>query len=246
MTANFLEAAANSGYLSPAVITGTGNTHTNTTLDTLSFNPQTTGRSGGSLLKGQLITLGGGGHAPDIIATIASSTSVTLLTATASSLTGTAVNVYNFPVLIGGEASALASGAAVTSSYWNNTGIIRTSPTDLDQGIQGDLWFQAGGAFTPALGGYLAGWFLPSFDGGTTFETAISTPSTSVMALSRAPDFIVALDNAAYAAGNIRYGQGRFLAPLPTVPFKTVVQNLSGVSMPSTWMLALAPWAVQY
>lgn len=246
MATNFLEAIGNSGYLSPSVVTGTGNTHTNTTLDTLNFNPQTTGRSAGSLLKGQLLTLGGGGHAPDIIATVASSTSITLLTATSSTLTGTAVNVYNFPVLIGGEASALTSGSAVTSSYWNNTGIFRISPSDIDQGIQGDLWFQSGGAFTPSAGGFLTGWFLPSFDNGTTFETIVATPSATVPAVSRSPDFIIPLDNAAFAAGNIRYGQGRFVAPLPTVPFKVQLQNLSGVTMPSTWAVCLAPWAIQY
>lgn len=240
MPTNFLEAG---GYLSPAVVSGTGNTHTNTTLDTLNFNPQTTGRSGGSLLKGQLLTLGGGGHAPDIIASITNSTSLVLLTATSSTLTGTAVKVYSFPVLIGGEASALTNGSAVTSSYWDNDGIIDSPETD--QGIQGDLWFQSGGAFTPAAGGFLSGWFLPSFDGGTTFETAISTPSSTVPALSRSPDFIVPLDNAAYAAGNIRYCQGRFVAPLPTVSFKTLLQNNSGVSMAATWAIFLAPWALQ-
>jgi hypothetical protein len=241
---NFLEALGNSGYLSPAVVSGTGNTHTNTTLDTLNFNPQTTGRSGGSLLKGQLLTLGGGGHAPDLIAAVASATAITLLTATSSTLTGTAVNVYNYPVLIGGEASALANGAAVTSSYWNNTGIIRQ--VDMDQGAQGDLWFESGGAFTPSAGGILQGWFLPSFDGGTTFETLTATPSTTVQAISRSPDFVFTLDNAAYAAGNIRYCQGRFVAPLPTGPFKTIVQNVSGVTMPSTWAIMLGPWAMQY
>lgn len=241
MTTNFLEA---SGYLSPAVVTGTGNTHTNTTLDTLNFNPQTTGRSSGSLLKGQLITLGGGGHAPDIIASITNSTSLALLTATSSTLTGTAVNIYNYPVLIGGEASALTSGQAVTSSYWNNTGIF--TQTHIDQGVQGDVMFIAGGAFTPAVGGVLSGWFLPSYDGGTTFETTISTPSATVPALSRTPDFTITLDNAAYAAGNIRYAAGRYVAPLPSVPFKCLVQNNSGVTMPSTWAIALSPWALQY
>jgi hypothetical protein len=241
MPLSFLES---SGYLSPAIITGTGNTHTNTTLDTLNFNPQTAGRSGGSLLKGQLLTLGAGGHAPDIIAAVASSTSITLLTATTTTATGTAVKVFNFPVLIGGEASALTNGSAVTSSYWNNTGII--TQTHIDSGAQGDLWFQSGGAFTPGAGGFLAGWFLPSFDGGTTFETVVATPSTTVTAVSRTPDFIISLDNAAYAAGNIRYSQGRFIAPLPSVPFKVEIQNLSNTTMPSTWAVFLAPWAIQY
>jgi hypothetical protein len=245
MATNFLQGVNNSGYLSPAVVSGTGNTHTSTTVDTLSFNPQTSGRSSGALLKGQLITIGAGGHAPDIVASIASSTSVTILTPTSTTATGTAIKIYNYPVLIGGEASGLTNGSAVTSSYWNNTGVI--TQTHIDQGIQGDIWFQSGGAFTPNAGGFLCGWFLPSFDGGTTFETiVVPTPSSTVAAVSRAADFIIPLDNAAYAAGNIRYAQGRFAAPLPTVPFKTEIQNFSGVTMPGTWAVFLAPWAIQY
>jgi len=241
MPTNFLEAT---GYLSPAVITGTGNTHTNTTLDTLSFNPQTTGRAGGSLLKGQFLTLGGGGHAPDILASVTSSTAGTLLTATSSTLTTTAVNVYSYPVLIGGEASALTNGSAVTSSYWNNTGTF--TQTHIDQGAQADVWFMAGGAFTPAVGGALNGWFLESWDGGTSFDTVLATPSATVPAIPRAPDFTIPLDNVAYAAGNVSRAAGRFITPLPTVSFKVRLQNMAGVTMPATWAVFLAPWAVQY
>src|SRR5215468_6806307 len=102
-------------FQSPPATVGTVNTHTNTTGDTIvGFNPQTSYR-GGSILKGQYVQIGGGGHAPDIIASVTSSTAVTLLTATSSTLTGTAVTVFNYPVLIGGEASALTPGSAVTS-----------------------------------------------------------------------------------------------------------------------------------
>ena len=241
---NFLEAAGNSGYLSNAAGSGTGSTHTSTTLDTLTFNPQNS-NGGAAALVGSLIKLGSGGHAPDIVATIASSASVTLLTATSASATGVAVTLFNFPVLIGGEASALTNGSALTSSYWNGNGIV--TQAQLAQAIQGDIWFEFGGAFTPAAGGFLSGWFLPTFDGGTTFETTgIATASSTVPAISRSPDFIIPLDNAAYAAGNIRYCQGRFIAPIPPTGFKTLIQNNSGVTMPSTWAVFLAPWAIQY
>lgn len=244
MATNFLEAAGTIGYLSPTKGSGTGNIHTTTTVDNLSFNPQTS-NNGGAAIVGSLVTIGSGGHAPDILAAVASSSSITLLTATSSTVSGTAVSIYNYPVLISGEASALANGGAVLSSYWNSNGIVRQS--DMQQGLQADLWFVAGGALTPSVGGYLAGWFLPSFDGGSTFESDnIATPSSTVPALSRAPDFIVPLDNAAYAAGNIRYCQGRYIAAPPPTSFKTKLQNMSGVAMPSTWAIVAAPWAVQY
>src|SRR5215468_9808760 len=234
-------------FQSPLPQSGTGNTHTNTTLDTLNFNPQTAYR-GGSILKGQYVQIGGGGHAPDIIASVTSSTAVTLLTATSSTLTGTAVTVFNYPILIGGEASALTPGSAVTSSYWNNTGIFTSQ--HIDGGNQGDVWFMSGGAFTPPLGALLNGWFLPTIDGGTTFETpTIATPSTTVPAVSRDPDFVIPLDNAAYAAGNVRYSRGRYAIPLPSAvsssssAFKVRVQYWSpSANMPSTWMIALQPW----
>jgi hypothetical protein len=245
MPTNFLAAP---GYLSPSATptTGTGSTHTNTTLDVLTFNPQTTGRSGGSLLKGQFVTIaaGGGGHAPDLIAAVASSTSITLLTATTATASLQAVSVYHYPVLIGGEASALTNGSAVTSSYWNNTGIF--TQTHIDFGLQADCWFMTGGAFTPSLGGHLDGWFLESWDGGTNFGGQIATASATVPALARPPDFTIPLDNAAYAVQNSARVAGRIVAPLPVVPFKVRVQTMAGVTMPATWMVVLAPWAVQY
>jgi hypothetical protein len=244
MTTNFLEAAGTIGYLSPTKGSGTGNTHSSTTVDTLSFNPQSS-NNGASAVVGSLVTIGSGGHAPDIVASIASSASITLVTATSSTVSGTNVSIYNYPVLIGGESSALSNGSAVLSSYWNSNGVIRQS--DLQQALQGDVWFVAGGAFTPSAGGYLAGWFLPTYDGGTTFETdGIATPSSTVPAISRSPDFIIPLDNAAYAAGNIRFCQGRYVVAPPPTGFKVKLQNMAGVTMPSTWAVIMAPWAVQY
>jgi hypothetical protein len=126
------------------------------------------------------------------------------------------------------ELNALASGAAATSSVGGTSGVF--SQSSLGSGIWGSLYFTAGGAFTPTAGGYLAGWFLLSTDGGTTFEAAISTPSTSVPALSRAPDFVIPLDNVAHASGNIRWCQGRRIL-LPAESYKVLIQNNSGVAL---------------
>lgn len=237
MVANFLWAAGTNGYLSPAPVVVTGNTHTNTTLDSLSANV--------TLPKGTLVT-GSGIPTPDFItATVAASASVTLLSAATSTLTGSTFTFQQFPVLIGGEASALANGSAVTSSYWNGNGVFRQS-VELLQGLFGDVFFQSGGAFTPSVGGVLSGWWLPSFDGGNSFESTVSTPSSTVSALGRAPDFIIPLDNAAYAAGNNRWSAGRIVRPPPNSHNKVLIQNNSGVAMPSTWMVGYGPVTPQY
>lgn len=127
------------------------------------------------------------------------------------------------------ELNALASGAAVTSSVGGTSGVF--SQTNFSNAPLSEIWFTAGGAFTPAAGGYLAGWFLKSTDGGTTFEATVATPSTTVPALSRNPDFIIPLDNAAYASGNIRFGTP---SNLPAPSTKVALQNMSGVALPPT------------
>ena len=181
-----------------------------------------------SVTKGQYVT-GTGVVPPSFIsATTASATSITLNnngTITAAET----LTVQNFPALIGGEwSSTLAVGSALGSSYWNGNGVTR--PADTNQAIFADVEFIAGGAFTPVSGGSVCGWFLRSYDGGNTFESAIATPGTAVAAVSRPPDFIISLDNATYAAGNARVQPQ---VPLPSVPFKTIVQNNTGTVIPS-------------
>lgn len=130
--------------------------------------------------------------------------------------------------LVTTELNTLASGAAATSSVNGTSGVF--SQSSLGSGIFGSLYFTAGGAFTPAVGGYIAGWFLLSTDGGITFEATVSTPSTTVPALSRAPDFIIPFDNAAFASGNIRWCQGRRIV-LPAESYKILIQNNTGVAL---------------
>jgi hypothetical protein len=198
-----------------------GNTLT-TQAATLSSNTTISGLGTAvSLVKGQLVT-GPGVPTPDFVSgNTTSATTFTVITATTTTATET-ITIQNLPVLIGGENSAtLAAGAALTSSYWNNTGVVR--PSDTNQALFADIMFICGGTMTPSLGAVISGWFLRSYDGGTTFESAIATPGTTVSAISRPPDFQIPLDNAAYAAGNIRFGAGP--VSLPSEPFKTIIQN---------------------
>lgn len=144
------------------------------------------------------------------------------------------------------ELNALVNGAAATSSVGGTSGVF--NQTNDANGIWGSEYFTSGGAFTPTAGGYLAGWFLLSPDGGSTFETVIATPSTTVPALGRAPDFIIPVyqGGAAYASGNISWCQGRTIR-LPWESHKIVLQNMSGVTLPATGnTLKVGPVAIQY
>jgi hypothetical protein len=126
--------------------------------------------------------------------------------------------------------SALANGGAVSSSVSGASGVF--APSVWGRAPYGLIIFNAGGAFTPAVNGALLGWFRRSLDGGTTFESLITTPSTTVPALERAPDFVIPLSNVAHASGN------KVLAAwpveIPPVPFMVTVQSRSGVTLPTS------------
>lgn len=137
--------------------------------------------------------------------------------------------------LIGGSATTVAWVTALASL---TNGSASTSSTVFSQAtftqaqkLQG--WFINGTAsFTPVAGGCLTFWWLLSTDGGTTFETLVSTPSSTVLALPRSPDFIIPFDNAAFATGNIRFAQGPFRYPY--LGAKLVLQNNTGVTLSTT------------
>ncbi len=147
--------------------------------------------------------------------------------------------------LLSTELNALTAGSAATSSVGGSSGVF--GQTNWVNCPFGSIYFTSGGSFTPSAGDFLSGWFLLSTDGGTTFETAVSTPSTSVSALSRAPDFVIPLDNAAFASGNIRWCQGRFVQ-MPWESCKVLLQsNLASVTLPATGnLIKLGPVAIQY
>jgi hypothetical protein len=94
-------------------------------------------------------------------------------------------------------------------------------------------WFINGTAsFTPTVGGCLSFWWLPSTDGGTTFETITATPSSTVAALARSADFLIPFDVAAFTSGSIRFAQGPFAYPY--LGAKLLMQNNSGATLSTT------------
>jgi hypothetical protein len=136
------------------------------------------------------------------------------------------------------ELNALANGSSAVSSVGGTSGAF--TQTNTANAIWGEIAFTAGGAFTPTAGGYIAGWFLYSPDGGTTYETAASNTD-----LPRSPDFIIPLMAAAYASGNIAQASG--IVRLPWWTFKVFTVNHSGATLPATGnLIKLGPVAIQY
>jgi hypothetical protein len=217
-----------SGVLSTTPNITTGNTNTSTTVNSIA--------AAVTASKGSLVEIGSGGHPPDILAAAAAAaTSITILTATSSTVSGTRVGVYNFPALISGEASAVTNTDTLESSYYvgsSGTGGV-VCQTDFNNAVYCDLVFIAGGSFTPTAGGNLQLWFLESGDGGYSFDKLVSNT-----ALARAPDAIIPLIASAHAAGDWTRANGIWM---PSCPFKTVVQNEAGVTLPSTWGIWALP-----
>lgn len=92
------------------------------------------------------------------------------------------------------DLSGLGSGACVTSTASALTQTSTQSSTLSPGGaIQADLDLQPAGAFTPTAGGIIGVWLLRSGDGGSTFESLLSTCSASLGPLNRPPDFVIPL-----------------------------------------------------
>ena len=149
--------------------------------------------------------------------------------------------------LLSTELNALTSGGAVTSTVGGTAGVF--TQTNTGSAPQGGIWYKntlATPLYTPAAGAYLAGWFLLSGDGGTTFETPVTSPSTTVPALARAPDFIIPMANQALVLNAAFWCQGRFVG-LPWESFKVLLQNMSGATMSATLnAIVLGPTALHY
>jgi hypothetical protein len=136
------------------------------------------------------------------------------------------------------ELNALANGSSAVSSVGGTSGAF--TQTNTANAIWGEIAFTAGGAVTPTAGGYIAGWFLYSPDGGTTYETTASNTD-----LPRSPDFIIPLLASAYAANNIAQASG--IVRLPWWSFKVFTVNHSGATLPATGnLIKLGPVAIQY
>ena len=98
-----------------------------------------------------------------------------------------------------------------------------------------------GSSFLPAAGGNLAGWWMNSIDGGTTYE---STAGAN-LPMARSPDFIIPISTAGANNGSIYYANGP-IVPIPYGTFKVVVQNNFGVTMGTSTYINLYPVADTY
>lgn len=124
--------------------------------------------------------------------------------------------------------NALASGGSVTSANGGTSG--KFSQTNFGSAKKALIWLNVVTAgWTPTAGAVITGWFLHSTDGGTTFESLVSTPSTTVAALPRAPDFVIPAyqGGTALAAGNVLFSA---LVNLPYDTVKIVLQNNTGAA----------------
>lgn len=124
----------------------------------------------------------------------------------------------------------LASGARAISDTTANTGLV--SQTSFSNAQLGQAFFTTvTTGWTPTAGGCFACWFLLSSDGGSTFEVeSRTTPSTTVPAVARPPDFIIPVytGGTAIAAGDVLYSQ---VFPLPFLSAKIIVQNMTGAAL---------------
>ena len=141
------------------------------------------------------------------------------------------------------EIESLTTGSVIISSVGGASGVF--SATQTGQAIFGDIFFSFGNpgiASALTAGACIAGWFLTSLDGGTTFEITTAAPP-------RAPDFIIPCPATTIAAGAAPF-KATGLVRLPALEFKVLIQNNTGqtIGNGSTTVpyLKLAPVAMQY
>lgn len=140
--------------------------------------------------------------------------------------------------LMSTELNALSNGSSATSSVGGSSGVF--TQTNFSNCIWGEVALTAGGAFTPTAGGYLAGWFLLSPDGGSSFEKVVSNTD-----LPRAPDFVIPLFASAYANTEISMASG--IIRLPWWSTKLFVVNHCGAALSASGhLIKCGPVAIQY
>lgn len=130
----------------------------------------------------------------------------------------------------------VASSGTVTCS-------VTFSQSNFGQAQRGVVAFQSGTSFTPASpGANVAGWWLLSQDGGTTFEST-GVPANSP--LPRSPDFIIPFSTAATVSSAWYVCQGA-IVPLPNLTAKVFFQNNAGVTIGASALIQVWPVAEQY
>lgn len=136
------------------------------------------------------------------------------------------------------ELNTLGNVSSAVSSVGGTSGVF--TQTNFANAVWGSVHFKSGGAFTPTAGGFIAGWFLFSPDGGSTFEKTVSNTD-----MPRTPDFLIPLFASAYASSDLAEAAG--LIKLPWWSTKVFIMNHAGVALPSSGnVIQVGPVAVQY
>lgn len=116
------------------------------------------------------------------------------------------------------ELASLTTGSYVVSSVSGSSGVFTNN--DALQAIWAELFITLGAIGTAlTAGANISGWFLQSYDGGTTFEQSSVAPP-------RGPDFIIPLPATTISAGTTWVASG--LIMLPALKYKVGVQNNTG------------------
>jgi len=122
------------------------------------------------------------------------------------------------------ELASLTNNSYVVSSVSGASGVFTNN--DVGQAIWAQLFLTLG-TIGSALqnGANIAGWFLRSYDGGTTYEQAGTTPA-------RSPDFYFPLPAATISAATVWGANGLVL--LPALKYKVGILNTTGQTLASS------------
>lgn len=149
---------------------------------------------------------------------------------------GTAGFLVTPVTLVSSEIISLGSSVTATG------GTVLTQAS-FANAIYGIPYLTVGTSFTPVAGGNIAGWWLFSADGGSSYEIGVS----SVAPQPRPPDWIIPLSTAGANATAVYPGP---LCRLPWWTTKAYVQNNTGVTLSTTNSgtpsIKIAPVAIQY
>ena len=156
---------------------------------------------------------------------------------------GTNGSIIGTPlVLMTTELNALASGACAVSSVGGTSGVF--SQTNTGSGPVGMPYLTSGGSFTPLAGQVLYGWYELSYNGGTNFESQLTTCSTTQAPFQRQADFVIPLSAVAYASSSLAWGPLSFL---PWLSYKVVIWNTGTTALPATGnTISIQPFAIHY
>jgi hypothetical protein len=107
------------------------------------------------------------------------------------------------------------------------------------QGVWGHLFLTIGGSIASAVsaGGNIAGWWIMSFDGGTTFESYVSS-----QALARPPDWVIPLPATVINSGTVYKSAG--IVPFPALQFRSQLQNNTGQTLGTSNTIKMTPVGV--